>query len=60
MKNLTCNQLLEKFGDIKINSMTPELSKIREQLIEFKRSHIKGGLMEIENSKTIVDIINRI
>jgi len=39
---------------------TPDLSQIREQLIEFKRSHIKGGLMEIENSKTIVDIINRI
>jgi len=38
--------------------MTPELSKIREQLKEFKRSNQKGGLIEIENSEYIVNLID--
>jgi hypothetical protein len=58
MKNLTCNQLLDKFSEIKIDSMTPELGKKRQQLIELKRSTPKGGLMLIEESEEILNLIN--
>ena len=58
MKNLTCNQLLEKFDTIKLDSMTIELGEIRERIIDLKRSDPKGGLIPVENSGAIIDLLN--
>lgn len=58
MKNLTCNQLLEKFGEIKIDAMTPELNKVYLNLKGVKRYHARGGLIEITNTEEILELIN--
>jgi len=54
----TINQLLDKFDTLKLDQMTPELGKIRQNLIDMKRQSPKGGLISIENSKEIVGLIN--
>jgi hypothetical protein len=59
MKNLTCNQLLEKFDSIKLDSMTIELGEIRERIIDLKRSDPKGGLIKVENSNSIIILIDK-
>ena len=45
----TINQLLDKFDTLKLDQMTPELGKIRQNLIDMKRQSPKGGLISIEN-----------
>jgi len=57
-KDLTCNQLLDILSEVKIDSMTPELSRIRLELKEVKRSRAKGGLIKIASSKYILNLIN--
>ena len=54
----TINQLLDKFDTLKLDQMTPELGKIRQNLIDMKSQSPKGGLISIENSKEIVGLIN--
>ena len=59
MKNLTTNQLLEKFDSIKLDAMSIELGVIRQNLIDLKRSGPKGGLITVENSELIINLINK-
>lgn len=54
---MTANQLIDKFDTMTIDEMTPELGKIRQKIIDIKRSGPKGGLTQIEGAASIVNII---
>ncbi len=53
----TINQLLDKMDRLPVDSMQP-LGTIRQNLIDTKRQHPKGGLIVPDNSQQIDDIIN--
>jgi len=56
-KWLTTNQLIDKFDSIPIDSMSPQLGRIRQNLINMKRSHPKGGLIKEPNTQMIMFLI---
>ena len=57
---LTINQLLDKFDSITIDAMTtnPPLGRIRQNLIDYKRSQPNGGLIKEPNTQMILFLIN--
>lgn len=58
MKNLkTINQLLDKISDLTLDEMTIELGEIRQQLIDRKKSHPKGGLLKVGDTDDIMEMI---
>ena len=54
---MTINQLLDRFDQVTIDQMNPYLGKLRQNLINLKRNHPKGGLRKVENAKQIMSII---
>jgi len=50
----TVNQLLDIINDMGIDQVTTEIGITRQRLIDIKRSHPKGGLIEVENTGEIL------
>jgi len=57
MNKLTINQLLDKINELKLDDMNQHIGTIRQNLINMKREHPKGGLRRIENSEHILELI---
>jgi hypothetical protein len=54
---LTINQILDKFDQVPIDAMSAPLGRIRQNLINDKRSHPKGGLIKEPNTQMILFLI---
>lgn len=55
----TVNQLLDRIDSLRIDAITPALAHVRQQLIDFKRQHPKGGLTFISNTDRVMQLIGQ-
>ncbi len=59
MKSLmTINQLLDEINELKIDSITPAIGKIRQNLINHKKESAKGGLIKVDQTHSIMLLIS--
>ena len=56
---LTTNQLIDKIEQLPIDSISPALGCIRQNLIDVKKGHPKGGLIVEPNTRMILFLINQ-